>query len=401
MIGSVLGVVALAATAIAANSPITFPYVAITRAPTPDAAGTKDPIRTVITLNSKPIDVLAAEEHDVPKVLEKLRELCAGPYATLYPEICDHLNQPVYWPLTETTIKTLPTTVTNAIYHSTTVIRSIYVPTTVTASSTFTAFMRSSTSSSLSFISSSFRSSSSSSLAPTRTSTTKPTNPLKHPPFIPKTTSSMRPTSPLKRPSLPKTTSTRPTPSSPSPRPYISTRLSKGTKPKGTTPTKDYPHIKSNTTTPLKRPTSFSKPTGGIASPFMRERIQQQEEAEERPENNGHPDYFYQTRRPRPTHFRQLKDLQAFSSISYFRSNGEGCTQTMPNFKKVTDFYTVTAYAETVTTTKRFDCWDCPNIIIVQVGGPGVILEPKTTVWEGWLRETKTVWGCRESGIVE
>ena len=53
---------------------------------------TSNPIRTVVTVNSNRVDVLAADEKDVPKVLEKLRELCAGPFASLYPEICEHLG---------------------------------------------------------------------------------------------------------------------------------------------------------------------------------------------------------------------------------------------------------------------------------------------------------------------
>ncbi|KAK0620881.1 hypothetical protein B0T14DRAFT_567595 [Immersiella caudata] len=44
---------------------------------------TTSPIRTVITINSNLIDVLAGDEKDVPKVIEKLRQICAGPLASL------------------------------------------------------------------------------------------------------------------------------------------------------------------------------------------------------------------------------------------------------------------------------------------------------------------------------
>jgi len=53
---------------------------------------TTSPIRTVVTINSNLIDVLAGDERDVPKVVEKLQQLCAGPLAYLYPEICEHFK---------------------------------------------------------------------------------------------------------------------------------------------------------------------------------------------------------------------------------------------------------------------------------------------------------------------
>ncbi|KAK0715964.1 hypothetical protein B0H67DRAFT_255307 [Lasiosphaeris hirsuta] len=80
--------------------------------------GMSSPIRTVVTVNSNEIDVLAANEKDVPKVLEKLRQLCAGPYASMYPEICEHLNQSsgsekdpvIWWPPDEITPEIITTT---------------------------------------------------------------------------------------------------------------------------------------------------------------------------------------------------------------------------------------------------------------------------------------------------
>ncbi|KAK3991060.1 hypothetical protein QBC44DRAFT_368402 [Cladorrhinum sp. PSN332] len=579
MIRRVFGVIALAATATAASSSITVPYVitipnAITRAPNLhiNAVGTKDPIRTVITVNSNKIDVLAAEEKDVPKVLEKLRELCAGPYATLYPEICDHLNDPGYWPLTETTIETLPTTVTNAIYHSTTVISSIYLPTTVTAS-WMTVAKETAPST---FISSTRRS-------PTVLSSPSVQSSRLPPPPSPASTSAPSPTS------RPKTTSLV-IPSSPLvEKPYTFSKLSKGERPKGATRAEDIApvtikpvtritRIRTKTTTPthtvtkvaitvtqsiygehisapvtepldcpysdetsilcsvitiyhhlpiptivtvsgpiltfprsgwqqagataipvpsgggvvhsdsyplhdqkedddgggdspdhgplpapLKGPNLFPRPTNGVVPPHIQERIREleakyevgrEEPENEQPELDAQPEpQFEPVLRPyrdkqrasepelepefepefeiepepdpeleyepdpelepepepkpkplpTPTHARQFKGLQAYPSISYFRSAsppGGGCTQTVSKFEKVTDFYTSTVYAETVTTTKRFACGDCPNIIILQVGGPGILLEPKTTeVLEG-MTGTRTVWGCRETGTV-
>ncbi|KAK3361229.1 hypothetical protein B0T24DRAFT_599572 [Lasiosphaeria ovina] len=103
-----LGLAALAAIASASASAtvsgesLTHP---ITSAPVLVHAtfGTSSPIRTVVTVNSNRIDVLAGSEQDVPKVIEKLRQLCAGPHASMYPEICEHLDavgsgvDPIIW----------------------------------------------------------------------------------------------------------------------------------------------------------------------------------------------------------------------------------------------------------------------------------------------------------------
>ncbi|KAM7187346.1 hypothetical protein V8F20_011010 [Naviculisporaceae sp. PSN 640] len=63
----------------------------VTRLTDPTPA-TSHPIRTVITVNSHGVDVVAADDGEVLKVTEKLRELCSGPLASRYPEICDHLE---------------------------------------------------------------------------------------------------------------------------------------------------------------------------------------------------------------------------------------------------------------------------------------------------------------------
>ncbi|KAM7184859.1 hypothetical protein V8F33_012764 [Rhypophila sp. PSN 637] len=65
-------------------------------------------IRTTVTVNSNEIHVIAAEE-DAPKTIENRQELCSGPLAHLYPEICDNvekgstvedldLGDPIRWP---------------------------------------------------------------------------------------------------------------------------------------------------------------------------------------------------------------------------------------------------------------------------------------------------------------
>ncbi|KAK3323369.1 hypothetical protein B0T19DRAFT_401702 [Cercophora scortea] len=105
------GLVALASVSIAASLSQHVSLPALTADPgLHDASpATSSPIRTVVTVNSNRIDVLAGDEKDVPKVLEKLRELCAGRYASLYPEICEHLDsvagqeledldQTMWWP---------------------------------------------------------------------------------------------------------------------------------------------------------------------------------------------------------------------------------------------------------------------------------------------------------------
>ncbi|KAK0621783.1 hypothetical protein B0T17DRAFT_618185 [Bombardia bombarda] len=98
---SLTAVAALAAASVVVINPLESPY-RITAAPT--LSGAPNPIRTVVTVNSNRIDVLASNEEDVSKVLEKLRELCAGPHAKTYPEICEHLEavagqdlDPVLW----------------------------------------------------------------------------------------------------------------------------------------------------------------------------------------------------------------------------------------------------------------------------------------------------------------
>ncbi|KAK3688647.1 hypothetical protein B0T22DRAFT_160411 [Podospora appendiculata] len=108
---AIKGLVVLASVSIAIPQSQHISLPALTAAPGLDGSslGTSSPIRTVITVNSNRIDVLAGDEKDVPKVLEKLRELCAGPYAYMYPEICEHLDsvtgqeleeldQTMWWP---------------------------------------------------------------------------------------------------------------------------------------------------------------------------------------------------------------------------------------------------------------------------------------------------------------
>ncbi|KAK3389452.1 hypothetical protein B0H63DRAFT_518680 [Podospora didyma] len=84
------GLLALAATSIATSESLLRTITSLDSL-YPQFA-TASPIRTVVTVNSNRIDVLASDKQDVPKVLEKLRQLCAGPYASLYPEICEHLE---------------------------------------------------------------------------------------------------------------------------------------------------------------------------------------------------------------------------------------------------------------------------------------------------------------------
>ncbi|KAK4163363.1 hypothetical protein QBC43DRAFT_290043 [Cladorrhinum sp. PSN259] len=409
MIRPILGVVALAASAIAASSSITVPYVitipyatALATSHHINAVGTKDPIRTVVTVNSNIIDVLAAEENHVPKVLEKLRELCAGSYATMYPEICDHLNDKGYWPLTETTVEALPTTITIAIIHSTTVISSIYIPTTVTASwmaapretapSTFASAVRPSSSSS----SSSSSVQSSSFLLPSSSIT----------PSLPSMTMRPQAVSPEKEQEVwdseqiyedaPDEENYEPEPdveTEPEPEPEPDLEPDLEPEPELEVEVEAVEAVEAENKHELEPESSELEPQlefGDNSSPDP-DRPDQDPDPE--------PEFIPEVIIPSPTHPRQFKNPQAYPSISYFRSatDARGCTQTVSNFKKVTDFYTSTVYAETVTTTRKFACGDCPNIIIVQVGGPGILLEPKTTELVQHGTGTVTVWGCRES----
>ncbi|KAK5652893.1 hypothetical protein OQA88_9559 [Cercophora sp. LCS_1] len=103
---------------------------------------TTNPIRTVVTVGSNVIDVLAGDEEDVPKVEEELRKLCAGPLANIYPEICDNLvhrkegEYETLWPPKDILITT--TLVVENPYHVTPSRASVGSPETVIWVSTMT-----------------------------------------------------------------------------------------------------------------------------------------------------------------------------------------------------------------------------------------------------------------------
>ncbi|KAK0641955.1 hypothetical protein B0T16DRAFT_461978 [Cercophora newfieldiana] len=79
---TVKGLAALAASSIVWSNPSENDRAMTTAPILPlGALESTSPIRTVITINSNLIDVLAGDEKDVPKVVEKLRQLCAGPLA--------------------------------------------------------------------------------------------------------------------------------------------------------------------------------------------------------------------------------------------------------------------------------------------------------------------------------
>ncbi|KAK0663471.1 hypothetical protein QBC41DRAFT_381143 [Cercophora samala] len=438
MITAILSVAAtLAAASVAASSslstPTSFP---ITTGPDIQklASWTSNPIRTVVTVNSNRIDVLAAAEEDVPKVLEKLRELCAGPYANKYPEICEHLSDDdLWWP-------TATPSISSSILSYISTLQSLSLssmeaePTSSLLTPTFSlAAPTSSLDPSIATASAS--ASPADSELSAVTATTLITS------VIPTTVSDV-PSTITASPSTLELTVTQSIYGSHLTAPlaetvecpYSSAEGENGeTKPLCTVIT-IYHHLPIPTLITVTGPILSFPRNGapGITLEPPRTRIPSRTRARttivktievvtELPDdaNDGGGDdddddddddpppasvHFVPSPTPEvdaptittpeaiittlefePTLFSSARPAwsgyEPFPSVSWFRSADppEGCTQTESIFSKITDFQTATVYAETVKATRVIGC-ECPNIKIVHVGGPGIVIEAHTTV---------------------
>ncbi|KAK0742000.1 hypothetical protein B0T21DRAFT_381740 [Apiosordaria backusii] len=389
----------LAAASVAVSSPLSTPFLLTTG---PDihklASWTSNPIRTVVTVNSNRIDVLAAAEEDIPKVLEKLRELCAGPYANKYPEICEHLeDDDLWWP-------TAAPSLSSSILSSISILQS---PSATPTQAEPTSSLATPSSSLVSenpvtSLPSASPAESSASIVTATTLITSSiygshlTTPLAETVECPYSTAKGEDgdTKPrctvitiyhhLPIPTL--ITVTGPILSFPrNGAPGITLEAAKIKTRIRTTIVKtevvtylplavddDQPPA---STVELVQPTTPT-PEVTIVVPVL-------EPEPSRPTT------------PRPT----WSGYEPFPSISWFRSADPpaGCTQTESIFKKITDFQTATVYAETARATRVIGC-ECPNIKVVHVGGPEVVIAARTTVT---LEEvvTETGFACLTTGV--
>ncbi|KAK4205016.1 hypothetical protein QBC40DRAFT_325622 [Triangularia verruculosa] len=423
MIKSILS---LAAASVAASSSLsTLPSLSLT--PGPDiqqlASWTSKPIRTVVTVNSNRIDVLAAAEEDVPKVLEKLRELCAGPYANKYPEICEHLqDDDLWWPSVTSSIlsclSTLeslsassipaeptpplaepsssptaesPTTILPSaspapaepiasIVTATTLVTTV-VPTTISLTpSTITA---SPSTLELTVTQSIYGSHLTAPIQETvecpystadgENGETKPlctVITIYHHLPIPTLITVTGPILSFPRDAPPGITLEPPQPKLPS-RTRIRTTIVKTIEVVTDVPFDDSSPPDDDDNTPADDNDDDDQPPASIQFiqptplPAM---ITAHKPISEQPT-------FAAARRS------AWSGYEPYPSVSWFMSADPpgGCTQTESIFRKITDFQTATVYAETVRATRVIGC-ECPNVMVVSVGGPGVVIEAVTTV---------------------
>ncbi|KAK4183412.1 hypothetical protein QBC35DRAFT_113094 [Podospora australis] len=344
MIAAIRIIIAALAAASTAASSSSVSHSVVTVGPNIQqlASGTSNPIRTVVTFNSNRIEVLAAEEHDVPKVVEKLHELCAGPLAADYPEICEHLGDVSWLPSIQPAADIELTTASlHPLIHSS-------IPKQTELASP---------------------------------KQRKPASPKQRKPASskqrkPVPSKQRKPASSKQRKPA---SSVAPSALSPSPStsPLTSAKLSLNPTVTATVSVStivEVTKIVSVPTTIENENTIFMPTTVEIENNTTLSMTARHTISFDKPMDVT--DTTLTT-----SYARSWRSMQLYPSISWFRSAipASGCTQTVPTFKKITDFSMSTVYASTMLMTKPLDC-TCPNIMVVHVGGPGIVIDPKTTI---------------------
>ncbi|KAK4677827.1 hypothetical protein QC764_302290 [Podospora pseudoanserina] len=454
MITAIFAVAAtVAATSVTASSLLSTPTsYPLTTGPDVQelAAWTANPIRTVVTVNSNPIDVLAAAEEDVPKVLEKLRELCAGPYAHKYPEICEYLGgEELWWPTAvPSTSPSILSYISTPQSSSIAAKPTLSVPTTTSSLPTPTSSPPIPTSSlalpTSSLDSSTATANSSTSPADSELSAVVATRLIA--PVVP-TSVSVAASTITSSPSTLELTVTQSiyrfhltAPSAEMVEcPYSSSAEGENDETKAlcsvttihhhlpistlitvTGPVLSFPRNgapvttmeePARTTTLLRTRIRFTRiktidtellnddeddaplPSASVQFVSSYSPTLEVDTAPSTPTAGFEPELPTAVL-PSSTNRPGWIGYRPFPSISWFRSADSpgGCTQTETIFSKMTGFQTATVFAATARATRVVAC-ECPNFKVVLVGGPGVVIEARTTVTVGEVR-TETGLEC-------